>query len=103
MFASHNSSIFFHILSQLFCSISSLFILVFVLIMHLDYSNLNQVHHGEEAIDAYKKLKTLTGIERDELRENMLKYCCLDTKSMVVVYLRLLDLIAHHQKSIFEL
>ena len=49
------------------------------------------------------KIEQRTGIERDELRENMLKYCYLDTKSMVVVYLRLLDLIAHHQKSIFEL
>ena len=60
----------------------------------LDYHNLDQVHHGEEAVDAYKKLKDLKGKERDTLVENMLKYCCLDTKSMVVVYLRLLELVA---------
>ncbi len=60
----------------------------------LDYHNLEQVHHGTEAVDAYKQLKSLTGDERDKLIKNMLKYCCLDTKSMVVVYLKLLKLIS---------
>ena len=58
----------------------------------LNYKNLDQVHHGGEAIEAYKKLAKLTGKERDELRENMLKYCCLDTKAMVVLYLKYVDL-----------
>lgn len=60
----------------------------------LNYHNLDQVHHGEEAVEAYKKLKTLSGKERNKLIDNMLKYCCLDTKSMVVVYLKLLELAA---------
>ena len=63
----------------------------------LDYHNLEQVHHGVEAVDAYKQLKTLTGNEKGELIKNMLKYCCLDTKSMVVVYLRLLELVKINQ------
>lgn len=60
----------------------------------LNYHNLEQVHHGGEAVEAYKLLKTLSGKERDDLINNMLKYCCLDTKSMVVVYLRFLELVA---------
>lgn len=59
----------------------------------LNYHNLDQVHHGGEAVEAYKLLKTLSGKERDELIDNMLKYCCLDTKSMVVVYLKFLELV----------
>lgn len=59
----------------------------------LDYKKLNQVHHGQEAIDAYKLLRILKGKEREELIENMLKYCCLDTKAMVVLYLKFLELI----------
>ena len=58
----------------------------------LDYKRLSQVHHGGEAIEAYKELATLTSDERDELISNMLKYCCLDTKAMVVLYLKYIEL-----------
>ena len=58
----------------------------------LDYTKLSQVHHGGEAIEAYKELATLTGSERNELISNMLKYCCLDTKAMVVLYLKFIEL-----------
>ena len=54
----------------------------------LNYNNLTQVHHGQEATDAYKLLRTLKGKEKDELIVNMLKYCCLDTKAMVVLFLK---------------
>ena len=59
----------------------------------LNYSNLNQVHHGGEAMEAYETLAALTGNERAELIKNMLKYCCLDTKAMVVLYLKYVELV----------
>lgn len=58
----------------------------------LNYENLQQVHHGEEALDAYKKLRTLDEKEKNKLKNNMLKYCCLDTKAMVVLYLKFREL-----------
>ena len=54
----------------------------------LNYNNLNQVHHGQEAIDAYKLLRIIEGKDREELIDNMLKYCYLDTKAMVVLFLK---------------
>lgn len=58
----------------------------------LNYKNLQQIHHGEEALEAYKKLRLLNEDERNELKNNMLKYCCLDTKAMVVLYLKFREL-----------
>ncbi len=68
----------------------------------LDYHALDQVHRGDEAIEAYKRLRDLKGDDNKTLRENMYKYCCLDTKAMVVLYLKYLDL-ANGQISLFEL
>ena len=36
----------------------------------LNYHDLDQVHHGDEAVETYKLLKTLTGKECDELIDN---------------------------------
>ncbi len=58
----------------------------------LNYKNLSQVHHGGEAIDAYKLLRTLKGEERETLIQNMLKYCHLDTKAMVVLFIKFKEL-----------
>ena len=52
----------------------------------LDYHNLEQVHKGDEASNAYLSLKNLPKEEQDILRYNMLKYCCLDTYAMVKIY-----------------
>jgi hypothetical protein len=52
----------------------------------LDYHNLEQVHKGDEASNAYLSLKNLSKEEQDILRYNMLKYCCLDTYAMVKIY-----------------
>jgi hypothetical protein len=52
----------------------------------LDYHNLDQVHKGDEASNAYLSLKNLSKEEQDILRNNMLKYCCLDTYAMVKLY-----------------
>ena len=57
----------------------------------LDYHNLSMVHNGSEASDSYFKLSTLSGAELKELRENMLKYCGLDTYAMVKVLKKLKD------------
>ena len=51
----------------------------------LDYHNLDMVHNGSEASDSYLRLQTLEGEEKDILKENMLKYCELDTYAMVKI------------------
>jgi len=55
----------------------------------LDYHNLDQVHKGDEASDAYLSLKELSKEEENKLRYNMLKYCELDTYAMVKIYEKL--------------
>ena len=52
----------------------------------LDYHNLEQVHKGDEASNAYLNLPTLSKEEQEKLRYNMLKYCELDTYAMVKIY-----------------
>jgi hypothetical protein len=51
----------------------------------LDYNNLVQVHDGEEASEAFAGLADHTPDEIEEIRSNLLKYCCLDTYAMVKV------------------
>ena len=52
----------------------------------LNYSNLDQVHNGSEAMNSYNKLKSLNNEEQEKLRYNMLKYCSLDTLAMVKIW-----------------
>lgn len=59
----------------------------------LNYHNLEQVHKGDEASAAYLSLKDLSDNDRNILRNNMLKYCELDTYAMVKVYEKLKELI----------
>ncbi len=59
----------------------------------LNYHNLEQVHKGDEASAAYLSLKDLSDEDRIILRNNMLKYCKLDTYAMVKVYEKLKDLL----------
>ena len=59
----------------------------------LDYHNLEQVHKGDEASNAYLSLKNLDKSEEQRLRDNMLKYCCLDTYAMVKIYDKLKSVI----------
>lgn len=58
----------------------------------LDYHNLEQVHKGTEATNAYLSLKDLSLEEEEELRKNMLKYCGLDTYAMVKIYEKLKEI-----------
>lgn len=55
----------------------------------LDYHNLNQVHKGDEASEAFLSLRTKSREEQEELRHNMLKYCELDTYATVKILQKL--------------
>ena len=59
----------------------------------LDYHNLEQVHKGDEASNAYLSLRNLPKEEELKLRDNMLKYCCLDTYAMVKIYDKLKEVV----------
>ena len=59
----------------------------------LDYHNLEQVHKGDEASNAFLSLKDLNEEDRKILRSNMLKYCELDTYAMVKIYEKLKKLV----------
>jgi len=58
----------------------------------LDYHNLDMVHKGDEASEAYANMGSLSEEEREVLRENMLKYCNLDTYAMVKIFGKLKEL-----------
>lgn len=59
----------------------------------LNYQNLEQVHKGNEATEAYLSLPSLSKKEETKLRKNMLKYCALDTYAMVKIYDKLKKLV----------
>ena len=59
----------------------------------LDYHNLEDVHKGDEASNAYLSLKDLSPDEEEKLRNNLLKYCKLDTYAMVKIYEKLKEII----------
>ncbi len=56
----------------------------------LDYHNLSGcVHNGGEAMDIFPKMRDMEGQELADTRESLLRYCELDTWSMVVVLRKL--------------
>ena len=57
----------------------------------LNYHNLNEVHNGVEAMDAFTSMKDLSKEEQEEMRQNLLKYCGLDTYAMVKIHEKLLE------------
>ena len=59
----------------------------------LNYKNLEGVHKGDEASNAYIMLATMSKEEYDQTRKNLLAYCKLDTLAMVRIYQKLLELI----------
>ena len=59
----------------------------------LDYHNLDQVHNGGEASDAFARMAFLSPDEIAELRANLLKYCGLDTFAMVKVLGKLKEIV----------
>lgn len=58
----------------------------------LDYHALSGVHNGGEAMNAYAGLVKLPEAERAEVREQLLRYCELDTLAMVRLYEKLAEL-----------
>ena len=52
----------------------------------LDYHNLEGVHNGSEAMTLFPKIKDMPLEEQKSARENLLKYCELDTFAMVKVW-----------------
>lgn len=51
----------------------------------LDYINLDVVHNGGEASEAFLSLKDKTLEEQEKIREGLLEYCKLDTYAMVKI------------------
>ena len=47
--------------------------------------NLNQIHNGTESMNAFPTMADLPPEEVEKLRANLLKYCGLDTYTMVKV------------------
>ena len=55
----------------------------------LDYHNLEGVHNGAEASAAFAEMETMSEEELLACRENLLKYCGLDTFAMVKIWKKL--------------
>ena len=55
----------------------------------LDYKNLEGVQNGNDASAAFARMAAMTPEERNRTRENLLKYCGLDTLAMVKVWEKL--------------
>lgn len=51
----------------------------------LNYHNLDGVHNGSEAMEIFPRIKDMPTNEQEKARENLLKYCELDTLAMVKV------------------
>ena len=52
----------------------------------LDYSNLELIHRGDEASQAFLSLNEKTLKEQEEIRAGLLEYCKLDTYAMVKIW-----------------
>ncbi len=57
----------------------------------LDYHNLNDVHNGAEASDAFSRMQEMEPEERERYRASLLKYCELDTLAMVKIWEKLAE------------
>ena len=55
----------------------------------LDYHNLEEIHHGGEAMAAFPSMLHMSPEERERTRRNLFKYCELDTFAMVKVWEKL--------------
>lgn len=57
----------------------------------LDYHNLEEVHHGGEASNLFRRMANMDAQTLERSRKNLLKYCWLDTYAMVKVWEKLCD------------
>jgi hypothetical protein len=58
----------------------------------LSYKNLDLIHDGSEAMNAYAALTELPEDERLIVRQSLLEYCKLDTLAMVKIWEKLNEL-----------
>ena len=58
----------------------------------LNYQNLEGVHNGGEASSSFANMSKLSKENQDKLRDNLLKYCYLDTYAMVKVLEKLKEI-----------
>ena len=59
----------------------------------LDYHNLEGVHNGTEASATFANMVNMEPEEREACRNQLLKYCGLDTLAMVKVWQKLTEVI----------
>lgn len=59
----------------------------------LDYKNLEGIHHGGEAMNAWPAMRRMSLEEQKMTRRNLLKYCELDTFAMVKIYQKLIEVV----------
>ena len=59
----------------------------------LDYHNLEGVHNGTEASAAFERMGDMNPQEREACRNQLLKYCGLDTLAMVKVWQKLTEVV----------
>lgn len=59
----------------------------------LDYHNLDEVHNGGEAMSIFPKIKDMPPEQQTITRNNLLKYCELDTYAMVKIWQALCDIV----------
>ena len=57
----------------------------------LDYHGLEGVHNGGEAMSVYADMVNMTAEEVEQTRENLLRYCELDTYAMVKIWQKLVE------------
>lgn len=60
----------------------------------LDYHGLEGVHNGSEAMSVYAGMANMEPGEAERTRENLLRYCELDTYAMVKIWRKLVDAVA---------
>ncbi|MCD8295731.1 MAG: DUF2779 domain-containing protein [Clostridia bacterium] len=58
----------------------------------LNYTSLEDVHNGGQATATYLAMKDMSPEDRAKARENLLKYCCLDSYGMVRIWQKLREL-----------
>ena len=59
----------------------------------LNYHNLEGVHNGAEAMTIFPLIKDMSIKEQEGARNNLLKYCELDTFAMVKIWQKLLEIV----------
>lgn len=62
----------------------------------LDYHALEGVHNGSEAMNAFEAMADMTAEEETKTREQLLRYCELDTLAMVKIWQRLCNTARHY-------